>query len=60
MVVTYTRREIAELANRLHSRGISKLAEQWMKSDLLVAAALLRKWLAHHDFADQEIEIGGA
>lgn len=64
MVVTYSRREIAELATRLHARGASRLstpmaAQQWPSTayDMRAAAACLRKWLAHQDFASVEIRI---
>jgi hypothetical protein len=58
-VHTYRRHEIAGLAGRLYDRGTSSSYEAdhpGIKSDLIVAATLLRKWLANDPFESVEVE----
>jgi hypothetical protein len=58
--LTFHRREIAALAQRLNARGNSRFLTQDASNlaiDLKSASSLLRKWLANHDFESVEIEL---
>jgi hypothetical protein len=57
--LTFHRREIAALAERLNARGNSRFLTQDAPNlpiDLKTASSLLGKWLANHDFEQVEIE----